>query len=70
MLLKFTTEEQKETQANECHRPTHTKTKGKGQPKNAAQPTPPKAEPKPPEQNKGGKGVGKVARTFWGQGEC
>ena len=56
------TEEMKgETQANATG-PITPRPKAKVQPKNAAQPTPPKAEPKPPEQNKGGKGTGKGKR--------
>ena len=44
-----------ETQANATG-PITPRPKPKAQPKNAAQSTPPKTEPKPPEQNKGGKG--------------
>ena len=40
-----------ETQANATG-PLTPRPKPKGQPKNAAQPTPPKTEPKPPEQTK------------------
>ena len=50
-----------ETQANATG-PITPRPKAKVQPKNAAQPTPPKAEQKPPEQTKGGKGSGKGKR--------
>ena len=50
-----------ETQANATG-PITPRPKAKVQPKNAAQPTPPKTEQKPPEQNKGGKGSGKGKR--------
>ena len=56
------TEEVKgEPQANATG-PITPRPKAKVQPKNAAQPVPPKAEQKPPEQNKGGKGSGKGKR--------
>ena len=50
-----------ETQANATG-PITPRPKAKVQPKNAAQPTPPKTEQKPPEQNKGSKGSGKGKR--------
>ena len=50
--VELPTEEPKgETQANATG-PLTPRPKPKGQPKNAAQPTPPKAEPKPPEQGR------------------
>ena len=60
--VEIPTEEMKsETQANATG-PITPRPKPKAQPKNIAQPTPPKAEQKPPEQNKGGKGGGKGKR--------
>ena len=60
--VEVPTEEVKsETQANATG-PITPRPKAKVQPKNAAQPTPPKTEQKPPEQNKGGKGTGKGKR--------
>ena len=60
--VEVPTEEAKsETQANATG-PITPRPKAKVQPKNAAQPTPPKTEQKPPEQNKGGKGSGKGKR--------
>ena len=56
-----TEEVKSETQANATG-PITPRPKAKVQPKNAAQPTPPKTEQKPPEQNKGGKGSGKGKR--------
>ena len=56
-----TAEAKSETQANATG-PIMPRPKAKVQPKNAAQPTPPKTEQKPPEQNKGGKGSGKGKR--------
>ena len=50
-----------ETQANATV-PTTPRPKPKAQPKNGAQPKPPKVEAKPPEQKKGGKGSGKGKR--------
>ena len=50
-----------EPQANATG-PITPRPKAKVQPKNAAQPAPPKTEQKPPEQNKGGKGSGKGKR--------
>ena len=60
--LEVPTEEAKgETQANATG-PITPRPKAKVQPKNAVQPTPPKTEQKPPDQNKGGKGSGKGKR--------
>ena len=56
-----TEEVKSETQANATG-PITPRPKAKVQPKNAAQPTPPKIEQKPTEQNKGGKGSGKGKR--------
>ena len=60
--VEVPTEETKgETQANATG-PITPRPKAKVQPKNTTQPTPPKSEQKPPEQNKGGKGAGKGKR--------
>ena len=60
--VEVPTEEVKsETQANATG-PITPRPKAKVQPKNAAQPTPPKIDQKPPEQNKGDKGSGKGKR--------